>query len=133
MQELQLILHDLIAEDMVVNEDFLVASMIEKLPPSWNDFKNYLKHKRKEMKLEDLVFRLKIEKITKMPKRSRATVQQSLELILLKKLLPKIKRERSLTSRSQNRPRRNSKASVTTVVRIVIGLLIVVLQERKKT
>ncbi|XP_069150843.1 uncharacterized protein [Solanum lycopersicum] len=27
-----------------------------------NDFKNYLKHKRKEMKLEDLVTRLKIEK-----------------------------------------------------------------------
>ena len=61
VQELQLILHDLIDEDMVVNEAFQVATMIEKLPPSWNDFKNYLKHKRKEMKLEDLVIRLKIE------------------------------------------------------------------------
>ena len=61
MQELQLIFHDLIAEDMVVNEAFQVAAMIEKLPSSWNDFKNYLKHKRKEMKLEDLVIRLKIE------------------------------------------------------------------------
>ncbi|XP_069145711.1 homeobox-leucine zipper protein ROC8-like [Solanum lycopersicum] len=39
---------------MVVNEVFQMAVMIEKLPPSWNDFKNYLKHKRKEMKLEDL-------------------------------------------------------------------------------
>ena len=45
VQELQLILHDLIAENMVVNEAFQVAAMIEKLPPSWNDFKNYLKHK----------------------------------------------------------------------------------------
>ena len=35
--------------------------MIEMLPPSWNDFKNYLKHKPKEMNLEDLVIRLKIE------------------------------------------------------------------------
>ena len=35
--------------------------MIEKLPPSWNNIKNYLKHKRKEMKLEDLLIRLKIE------------------------------------------------------------------------
>ena len=33
VQELQLILHDLIAEDMVVNEAFQVAAMIEKLPP----------------------------------------------------------------------------------------------------
>ena len=36
-------------------------AMIKKLPLSWNDFKNYLKHKRKEMKLEDLVICLKIE------------------------------------------------------------------------
>ena len=46
---------------MVVNEAFQVAAMIEKLPPLLNNFKNYLKHKRKEMKLEDLVIRLKIE------------------------------------------------------------------------
>ena len=65
VQELQHILHDLIAEDMVVNEAFQVAAMIEKLPPWWNDFKNYLKHKRKEMKLEDLVIRLKIEEDNK--------------------------------------------------------------------
>ncbi|WMV52069.1 hypothetical protein MTR67_045454 [Solanum verrucosum] len=53
------------SQDMVVNEAFQVAAMIEKLPPSWNDFKNYLKHKRKEMKLEDLVIRLKIEEDNK--------------------------------------------------------------------
>ena len=57
-----------------------------------------------------------------MAKRSRVRVQQSLELILLKKLLPKTKRERSPMGRSQNRPRRNSKANVTIVVRLVIGL-----------
>ncbi|KAH0653493.1 hypothetical protein KY289_031171 [Solanum tuberosum] len=65
VQELQLIFHDLIAEDMVVNEAFQVAAMIEKLPPSWNDFKNHRKHKREEMKLEDLVIWLKIEEDNK--------------------------------------------------------------------
>ena len=50
---------------MVVNEVFQVVAMIEKLPPSWNDFKNYLKHKHKETKLEDLVIRLKIEEDNK--------------------------------------------------------------------
>ena len=49
-----------------------MAAMIEKLPPSWTDFKNYLKHKRKEMKLEDLVIRLKIEEDNKnVEKKSR--------------------------------------------------------------
>ncbi|XP_075084784.1 uncharacterized protein LOC142168031 [Nicotiana tabacum] len=72
VQELQVIIHDLLAEGiirinayvesinsltnyeffvkgLVINEAFQVAAMIEKLPPLWRDFKNYLKHKRKEM------------------------------------------------------------------------------------
>ena len=39
--------------------------MIEKLPPSWNNFKNHLKHKYRQMKLEDHVIRLKIEEDNK--------------------------------------------------------------------
>ncbi|KAI3728565.1 hypothetical protein L6452_17203 [Arctium lappa] len=61
VQDLQVIMHDILAEGMVVSEDFQVAAMIEKLPPGWVDFKNYLKHKRKEMFVEDLVVRLRIE------------------------------------------------------------------------
>ncbi|TMW98541.1 hypothetical protein EJD97_003899 [Solanum chilense] len=66
--ELQLILHDLIAEAIVVNEACQVAVMIEKLPPSRNDFKNYIKHKGKKMNCEDLVIRLKIEEDNKTAK-----------------------------------------------------------------
>ena len=33
-------------------ETFQVATIVEKLSPAWRDFKNYLKHKRKELKLE---------------------------------------------------------------------------------
>ena len=61
VQELQVILHEIHAEGMSVRESFQVAAIIEKLPPSWKDFKNYLKHKRKEMWLEDLIVRLRIE------------------------------------------------------------------------
>ena len=61
VQEIQLIIHDLLAEGMILNEPFQVEAIIEKLPPSWRDFKNYLKHKRKEMKLEELIVRLRIE------------------------------------------------------------------------
>ncbi|KAK3012799.1 hypothetical protein RJ639_008026 [Escallonia herrerae] len=61
VQEFQLILHDIHAEGMVLGESFQVAALIEKLPPTWKDFKNYLKHKRKEMKLKGLIVRLRIE------------------------------------------------------------------------
>ena len=72
VQELQVIIHDLLAEGLVVNDAFQVAAIIEKLPPLWKDFKNYLKHKRKEMTVEDLMVRLRIEEDNKAAeKRSR--------------------------------------------------------------
>ncbi|MGG6708101.1 UNVERIFIED_CONTAM: hypothetical protein ITH57_25610 [Salmonella enterica subsp. enterica serovar Weltevreden] len=49
VEELQLILHEIQAEKMELSETFQVACVIEKLPNVWKDFKNYLKHKRKEM------------------------------------------------------------------------------------
>ena len=60
VQDLQVILHEIHAEGMVLSESFQVAAIIEKLSPNWKDLKNYLKHKRKEMDLEDLIVRLRI-------------------------------------------------------------------------
>ncbi|XP_075521579.1 uncharacterized protein LOC142554790 [Primulina tabacum] len=65
VQELQLLLHEIHAEGMSLSKSFQVAAMIDKLPPLWKDFKNYLKHKRKEMRLEDLIVRLRIEEDNK--------------------------------------------------------------------
>ena len=61
VQELQVILHEIHAKGMMLSETFQVAVIIEKLLPAWKDFKNNLKHKRKEMSIEDLVIRLRIE------------------------------------------------------------------------
>ncbi|KAL0421579.1 UNVERIFIED_CONTAM: hypothetical protein Slati_3180800 [Sesamum latifolium] len=38
-----------------------MAATIEKPPPLWKNFKNYLKHKQKEITLEDLIVRLRIK------------------------------------------------------------------------
>ena len=62
VQEFQLILHEIEAESMNLPETFQVATIIEKPSPAWRDFKNYLKYKRKELKLKDLIVRLRIEK-----------------------------------------------------------------------
>ncbi|KAI3427701.1 uncharacterized protein J3R85_009272 [Psidium guajava] len=61
VQEIQVILHEIQSEGMNLSETFQVAAIIEKLPHGWKDFKNYLKHKRKEMNLEELIVRLRIE------------------------------------------------------------------------
>ena len=60
-QDLQIILHDIHVKGMSLSDSFQVAAINEKLPPTWKDFKNYFKYKRKEMNLEKLIVRLRIE------------------------------------------------------------------------
>ncbi|CAL0320864.1 unnamed protein product [Lupinus luteus] len=59
--EIQKIAHEIISEGMALDEQFQVAVIIDKLPPSWKDFKNLLRHKTKEISLESLITRLRIE------------------------------------------------------------------------
>ena len=61
VQDLQLILHDIHAEYMSLSESFQVAALIEKLPQGRKEFKNYLIHKCKEISLEELIVRVRIE------------------------------------------------------------------------
>ena len=56
-----MILHELHYEGMIVSEVFQVATIVEKLSTAWKDFKNYLKHKQKEMNVEEKIVRLRIE------------------------------------------------------------------------
>ncbi|KAF3616918.1 putative glucan endo-1,3-beta-glucosidase A-like [Capsicum annuum] len=58
-----------LVESLIVNDAFQVATIIEKLPPMWKDLKNYLKHKCKEMSVEDLIVRLRIEEDNKATER----------------------------------------------------------------
>ncbi|KAL9659963.1 hypothetical protein QQ045_024773 [Rhodiola kirilowii] len=39
VQEMQLIIHGIHAEEMKISESFQVVAVIEKLPPGWKDFK----------------------------------------------------------------------------------------------
>ncbi|KAL4598632.1 hypothetical protein ACB092_11G072200 [Castanea dentata] len=38
-----------------VVDAFQAATLIEKLPPSWKEYINYLKHKKRDMSLKDLI------------------------------------------------------------------------------
>ncbi|PHT99431.1 hypothetical protein BC332_31626 [Capsicum chinense] len=54
---------------LIVNDAFQVAAIVEKLPPLWKDFKNYLKHKRKEITVKYLIVQLRIEEDNKAAER----------------------------------------------------------------
>ncbi|XP_077228430.1 uncharacterized protein LOC143861396 [Tasmannia lanceolata] len=59
--ELQNLVHDILAEGMTISEQFQVAAVIDKLPPSWKEFRNFLLHKTKELSMKGLLVRLRIE------------------------------------------------------------------------
>ena len=61
VEEIQKLIYELHSEGCEINEHFQVGAIIQKLLASWNDFKIYLKHKRREMNMEDLILRLRVE------------------------------------------------------------------------
>ncbi|XP_010484917.1 PREDICTED: uncharacterized protein LOC104763208 [Camelina sativa] len=61
VEEIQVTAHELKDEGMGLNETFLVASIIEKLPPSWKYFKTHLKHIHEDMSLEQLILKLRVQ------------------------------------------------------------------------
>ena len=71
--------------------------MIEKLPLGWKDFKNYLKHKRKEMKMEDLIIRLCIEEDNRNAEKKKWGVPTWLRLMSWNMTKPLDQRRSNLT------------------------------------
>ena len=81
------------------------------------------------MKLEDLVIQLKIEEDKRNVEKKSCKSSTIIGVNIVEESLTKDKNRRSPMGRNQNRPRRNSKATITIVARLVIGLLIFVLQK----
>ncbi|XP_042059345.1 uncharacterized protein LOC121803814 [Salvia splendens] len=82
VQEFQMIIHELAAEGMALPDNFTTGTTIEKLPPSWRDFKSYLKHKRKEMTFEDLIVKVRIEAdVRKNDQKAKGTLDAKANLL----------------------------------------------------
>ncbi|CAM8981167.1 unnamed protein product [Rhodiola kirilowii] len=64
---------------MKMDDAISVSSIIDKLPPSWKDFKLTLKHKKEEMSLEDLGGELCVEESIRMQEdvKSKETIESS--------------------------------------------------------
>ncbi|XP_075106933.1 uncharacterized protein LOC142179932 [Nicotiana tabacum] len=124
VQKLQVNVHDLLAEGInrinifikdvdyiinkafqVANKAFQVAAFIKKLPPIWKDFKNYLKHKHKEMKLEDLIIRLRIEEDNKAAEKISRGNSTTMSANIIEKASTSKKRKKP--SGPKNYPRKN--------------------------
>ena len=56
-----MLINDLVIEDIKLLEPFVSYYLIEILLDSWKDYKNSMKHKRKQMSLKDVIIHIRIE------------------------------------------------------------------------
>ena len=73
----------------------MVGYLIKTLPDSWKDYKNSMKHKRKQISLEDVIIHIKIEEQNKiMDKAERAKELSSEENVVEERPKPKFNRSK---------------------------------------
>jgi len=80
INEYHKLLEDIKAENIVLPDEFVSELLIEKLPQSWTDYKQQLKHKYKQMSLSDLITHIIIEPT------ERSVLLQGLRLYLPKQI-----------------------------------------------
>ena len=66
VHEYENIVADVLAEGMKMCEVLQANVLIEKIPDSWGSYCNHLKHKKKDMTLEELVGHMKIEEANRL-------------------------------------------------------------------
>ena len=83
INEFQKLVEDLKAEEIELPEKFVAGILIEKLPESWSDYKNNLKHKHKILTLEELVTHILIEDANKKESRVAKAKEMALKANLV--------------------------------------------------
>ena len=76
IHDYHLLINDLVIEDIKLPEYFVVGYLVETLPKSWKDYKSNMKHKRKQMSLEDVIIHIRIEE----QNRNKDDVEKAKEL-----------------------------------------------------
>ena len=65
IHDYHMLINDLVIEDINLLEPFVADYLIKTFPDSWKDYKNSMKHKRKQMSLEDVIIHIRIEEQNK--------------------------------------------------------------------
>ena len=84
IHEFHILLNDLKNEEIDLPEAFVVGCLIEKLPNSWKDYKNSMKHKRKHMNFEDVIVHIRIKEENKIRDKAEKATEFSSKVNMVK-------------------------------------------------
>ena len=57
---------DVLNEDMKICDILQANFLLEKFPPSWSDYRNQLKHKKKNLTLRELISHMRTEEVNRL-------------------------------------------------------------------
>ena len=101
-------LEDIKVENIILLDEFVSELLIEKLPSSWIDYKQQVKHRHKKMSLQELITHIIVEDTN----RQECAIVRA-KALLAKALLEKanIVEEKPAPKRYENKPDHNRKSN----------------------
>ncbi|KAL0406618.1 UNVERIFIED_CONTAM: hypothetical protein Slati_3975700 [Sesamum latifolium] len=66
VHEYENLVADVLSEDMKMCEILQANVLLEKFPPSWNEYRNHLKHKKKDLTLQELISHMRTEEANRL-------------------------------------------------------------------
>ncbi|KAA0058501.1 ty1-copia retrotransposon protein [Cucumis melo var. makuwa] len=66
IHEYENLVANVLSEGMKMCEILQANVLLEKFPPSWNDYRNHLKHKKKDLKLQELISHMRTEEANRL-------------------------------------------------------------------
>ncbi|KAA0058194.1 ty1-copia retrotransposon protein [Cucumis melo var. makuwa] len=66
IHEYENLVANVLSEGMMMCEVLQANVLLEKFPPSWNDYRNHLKHKKKDLKLQELISHMRIKEANRL-------------------------------------------------------------------
>ncbi|KAL0325120.1 UNVERIFIED_CONTAM: hypothetical protein Sradi_5081300 [Sesamum radiatum] len=66
VHEYENLVADVLSEDMKMCEIQQANVLLEKFPPSWNDYRNHLKHKKRDLTLQELISHMRMEEANRL-------------------------------------------------------------------
>ena len=91
INEYHKLLEELRVEKIELPEQFVLGLLIEKLPDSWNDYKQQLKHKHKQLSMVNLITHIIIEYTNRKEKKATKAKQMTTKANLVQTDLKRYK------------------------------------------
>ncbi|XP_071905875.1 uncharacterized protein [Coffea arabica] len=108
--EIEGLLNHFTQHNLQINEAIIVCSIIDKLPPSWKDFKRDLKHKKEDISLEILAKSLRVkEEIHMQEKKNTQILEENKDSTSKVHVIEERQTEKFQGSKKGQQPKNQSK------------------------